>query len=1343
MIQRIAIGLTLITLMVISFVFWLISTESGLQWGYRQAQSHLPATLSVSGMSGRLIGPLTVEEIRYDHQGSEVIARQISLDWNPRELWQSRIDVSNIDIQSLDITLPESADGNQSTPSLPHVELPLGVQLTRTSINQINFSRGTQHYKIDKIEASARLLSNGLEIDTFNIDSEKLDLSLQGSLLPQSKYAHDLEIKWRTTLPNGKAIHGRGAITGDTTSTNIAQNIDGALKLKLTVELRDLLAKPHWQSELVAKAFDTSQIDSRLPPLKGDIRLSAAGDTKAARISGQLKVSSSEIGAFDSQFELSSLEHERRFEGIGVDSLSVRAMQGNFSARGQLDWTPILRWNADVTASDVNPARVWPEWPGNIEAAFKTSGKIIQGELNASADISQLKGTLRDYPVTMQGRLGWQNNALSISRLNFSSGNSHLSATGHISEKLNLEWSLQSDDLAELYPQAKGSLKASGIIEGHRQSPDFKVSMKGRSLELHDYKLDEVSLVAEADRIDINAVAEDATAEISLKGGVENNHWRGQLLRADIQTRDYKAWKIKAPANIDFSRDSLDLDRVCLHNEAESEICSSVAGANQLWKIALQVNQLPVALFDRWMPSSLTIQGQANADANLEFLSGEHLLGEASLTLPRGTVSYQLTDEITQAFEYSSARLDLVLQNNGINANTTIKLINGDRFDGRADLPGANILALDLKQQRLTATARLNASDLSPIDNIIKVVDGLRGELDLELAVSGTLAKPRLTGNARLNDGSLKIPAANLMLTRLEIDANSTGQQGINYLAEAKSAGGSITLRGDTRLDAVEGWPSRFQLEARSFDIAALLKPWLPANTKIDGALNTTASLNFKAPHNLFGEIQFTAPSGTLEYPLLEGEIEQFQYRDSKLSLLLDRQGIHGYSEILIGDGNRFNGSFDLPDGRLLALDPQNQKLSADAKLDFKELAIIEALVPDITRLQGALALNLDAGGTLQKPDLAISAEMQNASVDIPRLGLNIKQINLRGVTDNDNQFIFELTAKSGEGNVTVNGSSQLSAERGWLTTFAITGDNLEVSRIPEATVNVSPDLVIELQRRTINIRGDLTVPYAKLQPKDITTAAQVSNDAVIVDSQETAQPKWQINSEINLILGERVTFFGFGFEGQLGGSLLIEEKAGQLTRGTGEIKILQGRYRAYGQRLDIENGRLLFTSGPLTDPGLDIRAVRKTGNVTAGIQVNGRLKEPQLELFSIPAMGQTDSLSYLLLGRPMESASGEDGAMMAKAALALGLAGGDKLARSIGDRFGLDEMRIESDDKGDQASLVMGRYLSPKLYVSYGVGLIGSFNTFNFRYRISDRWQLKARSGESHAADLLYTFER
>ncbi len=48
-----------------------------------------------------------------------------------------------------------------------------------------------------------------------------------------------------------------------------------------------------------------------------------------------------------------------------------------------------------------------------------------------------------------------------------------------------------------------------------------------------------------------------------------------------------------------------------------------------------------------------------------------------------------------------------------------------------------------------------------------------------------------------------------------------------------------------------------------------------------------------------------------------------------------------------------------------------------------------------------------------------------------------------------------------------------------------------------------------------------------------------------------------------------------------------------------------------------------------------------------------------------------------------------------------------------------------------------------PLTFCSYGIGLIGSFNTLNLRYKITDQWQLKAESGENHGADLMYTFER
>jgi translocation and assembly module TamB len=55
----------------------------------------------------------------------------------------------------------------------------------------------------------------------------------------------------------------------------------------------------------------------------------------------------------------------------------------------------------------------------------------------------------------------------------------------------------------------------------------------------------------------------------------------------------------------------------------------------------------------------------------------------------------------------------------------------------------------------------------------------------------------------------------------------------------------------------------------------------------------------------------------------------------------------------------------------------------------------------------------------------------------------------------------------------------------------------------------------------------------------------------------------------------------------------------------------------------------------------------------------------------------------------------------------------------------------------------MIGRYLSPKLYVSYGIGLIGTTNSINLRYQISDKWQLKGVSGEHQGADLIYTIER
>ena len=56
----------------------------------------------------------------------------------------------------------------------------------------------------------------------------------------------------------------------------------------------------------------------------------------------------------------------------------------------------------------------------------------------------------------------------------------------------------------------------------------------------------------------------------------------------------------------------------------------------------------------------------------------------------------------------------------------------------------------------------------------------------------------------------------------------------------------------------------------------------------------------------------------------------------------------------------------------------------------------------------------------------------------------------------------------------------------------------------------------------------------------------------------------------------------------------------------------------------------------------------------------------------------------------------------------------------------------------------MLGKYLTPDLYVGYGVGLLNAVNTFNVKYRISRRLAFElTNSDRGTGADLIYIIER
>lgn len=229
----------------------------------------------------------------------------------------------------------------------------------------------------------------------------------------------------------------------------------------------------------------------------------------------------------------------------------------------------------------------------------------------------------------------------------------------------------------------------------------------------------------------------------------------------------------------------------------------------------------------------------------------------------------------------------------------------------------------------------------------------------------------------------------------------------------------------------------------------------------------------------------------------------------------------------------------------------------------------------------------------------------------------------------------------------------------------------------------------------------------------------------------------------MRIVPGDDVRLEPSGLSAALEGSLVVIEQPDRPTRATGELRLVDAVYRAYGQELTVERGRLAFAGGPIDNPGLEIRAVRQVADdVRVGLEVGGTAKSPEVTIFSEPPMPESDALTYLVLGQPLGGTSQSEGRLLTQAATSLGLKGGNFLARNIGSALGLSEARIETGNGLEGASVVAGRSITPQLFVGFGIDLFERAAGIRMRYLISSHWSLVGEGGQQTSAEIRYGIE-
>lgn len=537
--------------------------------------------------------------------------------------------------------------------------------------------------------------------------------------------------------------------------------------------------------------------------------------------------------------------------------------------------------------------------------------------------------------------------------------------------------------------------------------------------------------------------------------------------------------------------------------------------------------------------------------------------------------------------------------------------------------------------------------------------------------------------------------------------------------------------------DLIEG----ISVRARDLPVA-LVAAWLPPEVSLTGTFGFEVDVAHQNRRALDLAARLTADDLRIE-SFAAGEAMPFDVRDLEVTARSEAAGLRLTGSARTGSEGQLSGA--------LLLDQMTSQAGLAGTVSIAKIDIGPLLrtVPGMLESAGQLAGRVTLGGRADAPTLAGEITLESgrfAHEDLPE-PIEDLRLALR-FADTDATFDGRLRTRAGAG--AIDGKLHFRGDD-WAAELRLRADELLIEPRQGTRIRVVPDITVALNPALARIGGRVQIPEAEVDLEHLPqTAISVSSDTVIV-GQAPPDPGIDYSVDLELLLGERVHLRGLGADARLRGSLRLLREPGTALRGRGDVNIISGRYTAYGQRLEITEGALLFR-GPLARPGLRITAVRRIEDepVTVGVEVRGDAKEPLLKVFSQPTMPESRALYYLLTGRAPAnaptsgSADSQDNELaLGSAMMQLGIAGAGKATGKVLGRLGVEDFQVDSRKVEGGTEVQLSGYLTPALYLRYGVSTFDRVNTLRLRYRLTPKVFIEAISGVESAVDVLYSFSR
>lgn len=1325
---RIILLATCLLVLPTSGFFWLLYSPNASQqlaaWLGQISQQRL----FIKGLHGPLTGPLHIDQLRWQDQKITLELDNLQLDWSWQALLQNRLHIKNLNVKKLSMSWVASDVPLKAPASLA---LPVALSLEKLHITELQLQ---QQQVAEQLTAS--LYSDRKQHRLTLINAQRQSFTLKGAAQLDGLAPFQL--------------HGKFSLQSEFQET---QHPLPFLSLALSGSLEQLIVKlntlPQAHAELQSTKPQTSSNDGHSNNRHADNTALSPTDRQASQnrpgseLHGQAQL---ELDLFTpqlltrAQVQLQHIDLSRWFKDAPLTRMEV---------------------HADLQPQTLN--RDTPDSPGSPE--FNLSGAIdIRNHAAAAHDKNRL-------PLShLRAHLHWQAREVQLTALELElPGQARLSGMAQWKNaQVQLELQARHLDLQQMHSRLQttrlqGVLRAEINAQQQHLQLDFSQS-PGRGLA--DLRL-QAQIQGDTQRLRLQPlVIRQGKARLELRGELQRLANEEFKLSGQLQAFDPAQLIRLAPgrlnARIELSgqlkpQTRLQANWILQDSQWGGQSLSGQAGFKLIGPRVPHA-ELQLQLAD----NQLQLQGAWGKP-------GDHL--DFRLHMPQLAALDRLSGSshgITGAIRASG-------QLTGSSQETRIQLqIDSPYFNWPEYFSWRKLQVASTLGTAATAPLQLDLhlQELMPANPADSEPPGLR---QLQLSMQGQTNKHHVQLQTRLQ----KVPRA--YRARGADEKKETTTSASTRLHLALSGGWQAGLK---------HWQAGWQGELSQLQLQS-------AATEHNFVLLSPTPLKLARNHWQLGRarVNFVQLDSQLELEAQASQQQlqaQLQLQGSRLGSLqaqlssglktawsLDTQAPwSGQAQIQINDlqtltkllGAEWQTDIQTQgqlDGHL-RLSGRPAAPEIHGRLQGKQLGLYW---PDsgMHLKQGQLRAEFDAQGlhlqqleflsALQTPPRALQQAVGKERKALQALIQQPGQLRMQG------ELRYAMLANSWASKAIIDASASKAAQHdgGWLD---IELDRLGVWQRSDSWLLISGRSRLELQDRSLQLGGQLKADTAYWQLNG-TGVPRLSSDVIIHrkhagSEQLAANPRWPWNLALTLDLGDKAYFNGFGLSSRLVGQLDIKDQGSGSPRAAGTIQSVDGRYTAYGQKLDIERGILRF-DGLLENPGLDIRAVRHGLDVEAGVQVSGNVHQPRIQLISSPERPDSEKLSWLILGHGSEQLGPADAATLLSAAS--DLLGNDKvgLLQQLRSNFGLDEIDIRQgrlDSNGrpatsqiatlgnnnplqdDQQILSLSKRLSSTLLISYEQVLGQAASLVKLTLELGRHLALIGRTGSDNALDLLYTLQ-